>query len=117
MRSLPMADGGTDAIVAFYSLIHIPREEVPTVLEEFRRVLKPNGRVLLAVHGGTGKVTRSEFMGEPVPFEATLFDEDELGEMLGAAGFDAVSATIRQPYEFEFQTPRMYVSARRPAQE
>jgi SAM-dependent methyltransferase len=113
MRSLPMADGTMGAVAAFYSLIHVPRTEVPAVLEEFRRVLVPSGRLLLAVHGGTGTVTNSDFMGEKVPFEATLFEKDELVDMLTAAELEVTMATIRQPYEFEFQTLRLYVGATR----
>jgi SAM-dependent methyltransferase len=111
MRNLPVGDGTVDAIVAFYSLIHIPRAEVPAVLADFQRVLAPSGRLLLAVHGGTGTVSRSEFMGEPVPFEATLFDKDELAELIRASGFQVTLSTIRPPYEFEHQTPRLYVGA------
>jgi SAM-dependent methyltransferase len=113
MRSLPMADGTMGAVAAFYSLIHVPRTEVPAVLEELRRVLLPSGRLLLAVHGGTGTVTNSDFLGEGVPFEATLFKKDELVDMVRAAEFEVTMATIRQPYEFEFQTPRLYVGATR----
>lgn len=111
MRSMPIGDGAVDSVVAFYSLIHIPRAEVPAVLTEFRRVLAPSGRLLLAVHGGTGKVTRSEFMGEQVPFEATLFEKDELAELARASGFQLTLSTIRPPYEFEYQTPRLYLGA------
>jgi SAM-dependent methyltransferase len=111
MRSLPIEDGAVGAIVAFYSLIHIPRAEVPAVLGEFRRVLAPSGRVLLAVHGGSGTVTSAEFLGKRVPFEATLFAKDELVDVITAAGFEVTAATVRAPYEFESQTPRLYVSA------
>lgn len=111
MRSLPVGHRTMDAVVAFYSLIHIAREEVPAVLTEFRRVLTPSGRLLLAVHGGTGTVSRSEFMGEPVPFEATLFEKDELTELIRASGFQVTRSTVRPPYEFEYQTPRLYLGA------
>lgn len=111
MRNLPAGDATVGAVVAFYSLIHIPRAEVPAVLREFRRVLTPSGRLLLAVHGGAGTITSAEFMGKKVPFEATLFDKNELVDLVEAAGFEVTIATVRQPYEFEHQTPRMYVGA------
>ena len=111
MRGMPIGDRTMDALVAFYSLIHIAREEVPAVLTEFRRVLAPDGRLLLAVHGGTGTVSRSEFMGEPAPFEATLFEKDELAALIRASGFQVTLSTIRPPYQFEYQTPRLYIGA------
>jgi ubiquinone/menaquinone biosynthesis C-methylase UbiE len=113
MRSLPAEDGTVDAVVAFYSLIHIPREEVSYVLTEFRRVLAPDGRLLLAMHGGTGTVARSEFMGEQVPFAATLFQRDELAELIRVSGFQLTLSTVRPPYQFEYQTPRLYLGATR----
>jgi SAM-dependent methyltransferase len=113
MRSLPMSDGTTQGIVAFYSLIHIPRDEVPAVLRAFRRVLMPAGRLLLGVHGGSGTIASDEFLGKEVHFEATLFDKEELVALVEAAGFKLTSATVRAPYEFESQTPRLYVAATR----
>jgi SAM-dependent methyltransferase len=113
MRSLPMGDGAAGALVAFYSLIHIPRDEVPSVLREFRRVLMPSGRLLLAVHGGSGNTESDEFLGIKAHFEATLFEKEELIELVEAAGFQLTSATVRAPYEFESQTPRLYVAATR----
>jgi len=113
MRNLPAADSTVGGIAAFYSVIHIPRDEVPAVLLEFRRVLIPSGRLLVAVHGGSGTVTTQDFMGMPAPFEATLFEKDELVDLITSAGFEVTTATIRAPYEFESQTPRLYVAATR----
>jgi SAM-dependent methyltransferase len=113
MRNLPAADGTVGGIAAFYSVIHIPREEVPAVLLEFRRVLIPSGRLLVAVHGGSGTITTQEFMGKQVPFEAILFEKDELVDLITAAGFEVTTATVREPYEFESQTSRLYVAATR----
>jgi SAM-dependent methyltransferase len=113
MRNLPAANGTVGGITAFYSMIHIPRDEVPAVLLEFRRVLIPSGRLLIAVHEGSGSVESQEFMGKQVPFEMTLFEKDELADLLTAAGFEVVAATVRPPYEFESQTQRLYAVATR----
>jgi SAM-dependent methyltransferase len=111
MRKLPASAGAFGGIAAFYSVIHIPREEVPAVLGEFRRVVVASGRLLLGVHGGSGTLATQEFMGKQVPFEATLFEQDELVDLVTAAGFEVTTATVRAPYEFESQTPRLYVAA------
>ena len=113
MRNLPAAGGTVGGIAAFYSVIHIPREEVPAVLLEFRRVLIPSGRLLIAVHEGSGTVKSQEFMGKQVPFEMTLFEKDEIIDLLTAAGFDVATAKVRAPYEFESQTQRLYLVATR----
>src|SRR4029079_4409150 len=53
MRALDAADGKWGGAAAMYSLIHIPRAQVPGVLREVRRVLKPNGLFLLSFHVGS----------------------------------------------------------------
>ncbi len=113
MRSLPEGDGTCSGIVAFYSVIHIARGDMPAVLGEMHRVLKPKGKLLIAFHGGTGSVANEEFLGHRVPFEATLFEQDEMVGLIEAAGFAVDLAQIRQPYEFEHPTPRIYVGATR----
>lgn len=113
MRSLPVGDGTCSGIVAFYSVIHIAREDVPTVLREMYRVLQPKGKLLIAFHGGTGSVANDEFLGHRVPFEATLFEKDEMVGLIETAGFMIDRAEVRKPYEFESQTPRVYVAARK----
>jgi SAM-dependent methyltransferase len=115
MRQLPAADSSVGGIAAFYSVIHIPRKVVPAVLLEFRRVLILSGGLLVAVHGGSGTITTQDFMGKQVPFEATLFEKDELVDLITSAGFEVTTATIRAPYDFESQTPRLYVAATRGA--
>ena len=74
-----------------------------TFFDELSR--KPFDRELL------GTVSRSEFMGEPAPFEATLFEKDELAGLVRASGFQVTLSTIRPPYQFEYQTPRLYIGA------
>src|SRR5438128_4898371 len=56
MRALPLASESVAAVVAFYSLIHIPQGDVGGTLDEIRRVLSPHGRFALAVHVGSETV-------------------------------------------------------------
>lgn len=47
MTTLPFASSTFDAVVAYWSLIHVPMADHQTVIDEFARVLRPDGRVLL----------------------------------------------------------------------
>ncbi len=47
MTRLPFAADTFDAVVAYWSLIHVPLADHSTATEEFARVLRPGGRVLL----------------------------------------------------------------------
>ncbi|MGQ0804525.1 MAG: class I SAM-dependent DNA methyltransferase [Actinomycetota bacterium] len=104
-------DAAVAGIVAFYSVIHIAREGVPGVMREFRRVIRAGGELVVAVHAGTGSVHRDDFLGEPVPFEATFFERDELVSLVEGAGFRIEQAIQRAPYDTEAPTQRLYVRA------
>lgn len=54
MTHLGLADGALAALVAWYSIIHVPDEAVGAVLAGFRRVLRPGGLLLLGFHVGEG---------------------------------------------------------------
>jgi SAM-dependent methyltransferase len=114
MRALDARPQSVAGIAAFYSVIHIPRADVPQVLDEFRRVIAVSGLLLVSVHGGTGIVHRDDFLGETVPFEATLFSIGEIVSLVERAGFWVDEARQRAPYDFEHPTPRIYVGAHRP---
>src|SRR5262249_29867994 len=47
-----IADGAFSGIAAFYSIIHIPRDQVVRALAELNRVLRPSGSLLITFHIG-----------------------------------------------------------------
>jgi ubiquinone/menaquinone biosynthesis C-methylase UbiE len=47
-RELPFADASFDLIVNSYMLDLLPREEIPRVLGEFLRLLRPGGRLVMS---------------------------------------------------------------------
>jgi len=51
-RQPPAPAGSWAGIVAFYSIIHLPREQVASTPVEWARVLRPGGLLLLAAHLG-----------------------------------------------------------------
>lgn len=101
-------------IVAFYSLIHVPRERVVATLREFRRVLRPRGLLLLAFHVGAKVVHLEEWWGHRVSVDFVFFRSDEVKSHLTAAGFEVERSTERDPYppEVEHQSRRGYILAR-----
>jgi hypothetical protein len=101
--------------IGLYSLIHVPRAGLSSVLAEFHRVLRPGGRIICSAHEGRGEVERDEFLDHSVPFVATLFELDELVAASRAAGLPVVLAERRAPYPSESSTFRLYLVAERPA--
>ena len=115
MRNLAFGGGTLAGIVAFYSIIHIPRDEIPAVLAEQRRVLRPGGLLLLAFHVGDRVEHIDEFLGETVSLDFVFFTRAEMEDHLDAAGFELVRSRQRGPYTgVEAQTERAYLLSRRP---
>lgn len=112
MLALGLEGGALAGITAFYSLIHLPRDRVAAALAELRRVLEPDGHLLLAVHGGEGEVHRDRWYDHPVKMAATLFPLDELVRAITGAGFVIEQALTRPPYDFEYQSERIYILSR-----
>jgi ubiquinone/menaquinone biosynthesis C-methylase UbiE len=115
MRALPFPPASFAGIVAFYSLIHLQRPEVPAVLQEFHRVLHVHAPLLLAVHGGAGEVHTENWFGQGVSIDATLFTAEEITGYLHEAGLQVEQVHERDPYDFEYQSRRVYILGTRRA--
>lgn len=113
LLSLPAADGEFGAAVAFYSIIHLEPDEVPTALAEVRRVLRPHARFLMSFHVGTDVIHRDEWWEHEVDLDFHLLAPDAVAEQLEAAGFTIEAWLEREHYAHEFDTRRAYLLARR----
>lgn len=111
LRHLDLVDGELAGAVAFYSLIHLERDELPTALAELHRVIEPGGVLCLAVHGGDGTVHIDDWFGHGVSIDARYWSMEALVGALTRAGFNIESAVARPPYPGEAQTERIYVTA------
>jgi SAM-dependent methyltransferase len=117
MRALALADGALVGIVAFYSVIHLPRAALPQALAEMTRVLAPGAPLQLAFHGGQGEVHTDDFLGQGVAVDATLFTPDEMAAALRGAGLAVEEIVTRPPYDFEYPSQRVYARAVRPGRQ
>ena len=111
MLSLNLEDNSVAAIVLFYSLIHLKRQDVARALLEMKRVLTPGGKLFLAFHAGKGEMHRDEWYGHTVSIDFRLFGPEEMSNYLEAAGFADIKILQRSPYEFEYPTKRIYALA------
>ncbi|HVU10530.1 MAG TPA: class I SAM-dependent methyltransferase [Phototrophicaceae bacterium] len=118
MRALPLEDRSLAGMTAFYCIIHIPREEVTTVLRELLRVLQPGAPLLISFHRGEQVVHRDEWWDQPVSVDFTFFERDEMIGYLHDAGFVIDEVVERGPYPdgTEAQTQRVYIFASRPSE-
>lgn len=116
MMALDVPDGSLAGIVAFYAIVNTPKESLPLVFREMRRVLKPGGLLLLSLHIGDETLQPSELWGKAVSMDFFLFQPSVIQQYLEAAGFSVNEVLEREPYppDVEYQSRRAYISARRP---
>lgn len=110
MTALDLADGVLGGILAFFSTIHTPPQQLPAVFTEFQRVLAPGGHLLLGFLAG------DEPLPQEVDHKVTLayrWSPDSLAELLRQAGFVEVARMLREPHEDERFHPA-YLLVRRP---
>ncbi len=109
-------DRAFGGIAVFYSIIHVPHAEVVRALEELRRVLRPNGVLLLTFHIGSEVRHVDDLWGVAVALDFIFFEREEIKGYLQTAGFHLEEAIERDPYpEHEVQTRRAYIFARKGA--
>ncbi len=111
-----VADNSYGGIAAFYAIVNLPRPSVVQALRELRRVLRPNGVLLLTFHIGQEIVHLDELLGKKVSLDFFFFETGEVKDYLKAAGFELEEAIERDPYpeDVEYQSRRAYIFARKP---
>ena len=116
MLALDLAGETLAGIAAFYAIVNIPDALLPSVFREFARVLRPDGRLLLAFHAGEDVVRKPELWGVQLSIDFYYFQPELIVELLEAAGFAIDEVVRRGPYapEVEHQSHRAYIFARKP---
>ena len=114
MLGLDVPDESWSGVVAFYSIIHIPRADVVRALKELGRCLRPGGRLLMSFHIGDEVLHLDELWEHPVSMDFFFFRTEEMVGYLGEAGFEVEETLERDPYpDVEYQSRRAYIFARR----
>ncbi len=104
LASLPVETDSLQAVVSRHSLIHTPANLVPAALDEFARVLAPDGLLFLSFFGSAAATSHGEAFDHAVT-TAYQLDVDVMGDLLSSAGFTEQMRMIRQPKKSERQLP------------
>lgn len=115
MTALELADGALGGIVALYSTIHLPPQQLPEAFAEFRRVLAPGGHLLIAFQAGDECLHLTEAFGRPVSVDAYRRSPDHVAGLLSQAGLIVTARLLREPEQAE-KVRRAYLMARRPGE-
>ncbi|MGW0392684.1 class I SAM-dependent methyltransferase [Streptomyces sp. NPDC003042] len=112
MAALDVADGVLGGVVAWYSTVHTPPEELPAVFAEFARVLAPGGYALVAFKAGDERIRLEHAYGHPVDLDVYWTPPDLIAELLAGAGLAEVARLVREPDARE-RSPQAFLLARR----
>jgi SAM-dependent methyltransferase len=113
MTNVEFDPGSFDAVVAFYALIHVPRDEQAALLGRIAGWLRPKGFLFATLGVGDDPGTVEEdWLGSPMFF--SHFDAQGNRAMVAAAGLTVEIAEVRNEEEHGEPVPFLWVLARKP---
>ncbi|MEU3921273.1 class I SAM-dependent methyltransferase [Streptomyces sp. NPDC029004] len=113
MTALDLEDDSLGGVLAWYSTVHTPPEELPVVFAEFHRVLAPGGHLLIAFKVGDERVRLEHAYGHALSLDVYRLPPDRVAEELGRAGLVETARLVREPAVDE-PTPQGFLMARKP---
>jgi SAM-dependent methyltransferase len=113
MLRLDLPDESRAGIVAWYSIIHLPRELVPEALDGFARTLVPGGYLQLAFQVGGDDPRRTEGYGHAIDLRSHRHQPEAIAKQLAAAGLPVQATLVREAVREE-KTPQAFILARKP---
>lgn len=90
MTRLPLRDETVDAITAYHSIIHVPLEEHQSTIDEFGRVLRPGGQVLLTEGPEAWSGTNPDWLDSGVEMQWNIAGAETTRNQLRNAGFTVI---------------------------
>lgn len=102
-------------LLAWYSLIHVPPEELPSTLQALADVLSPGGHLQLAFQAGQGHRHISNAYGHDLDLDAWCLDPDHITTQLSQVGLEVIGTVCRAPEGLEW-SPQAYLLARKSLQ-
>ncbi|UTF54105.1 class I SAM-dependent methyltransferase [Natronosalvus rutilus] len=99
MTALPFERSAFDAVVAYWSLIHVPLDEHRAVIDDFARVLRPGGRLLLCEGTNAWTGENPDWLESGVEMAWEIAGAEATRDQLQEAGF-AVLEEWGVPEEF-----------------
>jgi SAM-dependent methyltransferase len=110
LLALPLRPASCAAIVASYSLHHLPKARFAGALAGLRSVLRPGGVLVIITHGGSGQQRLDRPGGQVV---VSYYSADELSDLLRSAGFRPELLRVRPPRPGEYPADKIRISARK----
>jgi ubiquinone/menaquinone biosynthesis C-methylase UbiE len=111
-QDLPHADGSVDRVFSSLMLHHMPDDDgKDTLLAEVRRVLRPDGLLVLADIDGHSAVDGHGFLRRRMAHNPMIHDNAGMVERIKAAGF-----AVEAPVEHRLRMGRITIVRARPGE-
>jgi ubiquinone/menaquinone biosynthesis C-methylase UbiE len=101
-----------EAITAFYSIVHVPRDEHPALFGRILRWLKPGGLFLASMSHVGGPDRTEEWLGVEMFFSG--FDAETNRRLVREAGFELLAEEVVWMREPELEVAFLWVLGRKP---
>lgn len=108
ISNLHFGEDSFDGIISFYSIIHTPKKYIEMIFNEFYRVLKPDGKLLVSVKAGDEERCIDNFLETDAAIYFSLFNEDEIKNYFEQSGFNLLFIEKRTPLKGEIDIERIY---------
>jgi len=112
MTQLDFSPGSFDGIAAFYSIIHVPREEQPRLLQDIASWLRPGGLLVATMGARPMKADIDDYLGEPMYWSS--FDGQTNLQIVEEAGLHFISAREETQEEHGQPVTFLWVVAQKP---
>ncbi len=111
LGSLDFPHESFDAVVSFYTLEHLPREQHGEVLQHIHDWLKPEGMLLFSYEIGDRNDETVEWLGSPMFF--SLFDPETITGLVEDAGFEILESEAESQLEQNHEVNYLWILARK----
>jgi SAM-dependent methyltransferase len=98
MTELDLADDSLAGVLAWWSLIHMPDDDVAIALAHFRRVLRPGAPLMVGFHEGNGTTLKTDgYGGHPMNVHVHRRPPARMTAWLHQAGFTVDARVTLDP--------------------
>ncbi len=97
LGSISFSPGSFDAVVSFYTLEHLPREEHAAIFDRIATWLKPGGYLLLGTEAAGSAGSIGIWLGVPMFFSS--YDSATVQHLIGEAGMVIQETAIERQRE------------------
>ncbi|TRV71560.1 class I SAM-dependent methyltransferase [Streptomyces sp. 130] len=108
-----LTGGPLDGLVAYYSLHDQPKHRLPDTMASWAAAIRPGGRLLVVAKEGAGDGVIDDPLGSELRVYWSEYTAYELRRAAHEAGFGTDDCTVREAYENEIPSRRVYLAATR----